>query len=100
MAGVLKPHDYEPAQAWVVVKDIDVELWFHHEQTTALLKAIEPVSVDEVPGDEAATLYKVDPRRTERNLRVNRRISVAVLARIEDAIINGSLIAIKGDIAE
>ncbi len=84
-------HDYEPAQAWVVVKDGGGVLQFHHEQTMALLKAIDPVSINEDPGENLATLYKVDPRRQERNVRANRRIDATVMRRIESAMSNGLL---------
>ena len=82
-------HDYEPAQAWVVVKDGDGVLQFHHEQTDALLKLIVPQDSDSE--DEVATLYKVRPNAQRDNVRANQRISAAAVRRGEAAIKSGEL---------
>ncbi len=82
-------HDYEPAQAWAVVKDAGGTLWIHHDQTDELLQQLLPPE-DAEPGDaelgeEVATLYKVNPNMQSNNVRANRRIHASVVARIETA---------------
>lgn len=94
--GTRPAEDYEPAQAWIIVKDAGGVLWFHHDQTGELLRQLVSPERDEPGGvelgEEMATLYKVDPLRRERNVRANRRIGMTVMARIDGAIADGTLI--------
>ena len=87
--GTVPAHTYEPAQTWILKIDRGSKLHFHHDQTENLLKALE--SSDEDLGDEVATLYKVDPRRDQQNVRANRRIQATELVQIKAAILANRL---------
>ena len=88
--GTQPAYDYQPAQAWVLKIDTGSKLHFHHDQTENLLKALESSS-DEDLGDEVATLYKVDPRRAQQNVRANSRILATELEQIKAAILANRL---------
>ncbi len=90
--GSLPAHDYAPAQGWVLILDAGRTHEFHHDETDALLRLLEPEDVYAETGELIALLYKVDPRRPKENVRATKRINSAALTRIEVAIESGELI--------
>lgn len=88
--GTRPAEDYEPAQAWAVVKDTGETLWVHHDQTGDLLRQLVPPGNDEPEGvelgEEIATLYKVNPNMQSNNVRANHRIHATILTQIKTAI--------------